>query len=402
MLGAIIGWQQNGSLPIRTRALYLDGTDVLLQPGTTTARYGVPIDTCEVTEQGPGGVSSLSFLLEDPSSVFTPYAGMEVRFHDIANDRPIFTGWIQAWTVVPLGINRAYQIVCVGIEAVLDWMIVPSASIAGFPTTVGYDWIEKVFAVALPVKGFYLNVTQKAGGEANDTNGDDVKGVGTLQHLSQVRNQAQIAVSVTGVTVREALRAFYDVAVETSTGNKISAAFTVDFYGRLRLYLQGQSPADYAAYTVTDTGASATVAEDPAHTVDGGGIYRGVYIVGGNAAGTGLVMDGTGIPGPIGTFSDSSIQDADALAIAGAGYLRQHGTQERGDLKLTDRAFTTNVRAGSLLTFTDAQLGVSGTYSISQIRRQFTGAREDWVMTYGALPPSFSRQLRRLTRTTLS
>lgn len=401
MLGAVAAWQMNGNELARSRALYLDGTDVLLAPGSGGNRVGVPIDTCEVIEQGPGGVSSMRFDIEDPEGLVMLQEGQEIRFHDIVNDRPIFLGWLQSWDERPFGLGRVWIVTAVGVEAVLDWIIVTSYTIPGSQSSSRTIW--GLLAAATSV-GVPLRVVAKAGGAVNDADGDADAGVGTLFPGGSAINQPGTPLTVAGVTLREAIRQALDAAIDSDLTpiTPADGVFTVDFYGQLRLWRRTSTPADYDTLTVTDTGASSIVAENISHTVDPGGIVRGVYIVGGAAAGTGVVMDGTGIPGPIATFSDANVLDADGLFVAGTNYLQAHGAITRGSFDLFDRDITDNIRAGSLLVLDDDMLDLHGTYQIGQMQRRFTGKRTDWSFTYGGLPPSATTLMRRLTRSVLS
>ena len=50
-------------------ALWVGGVDWIKQPGVAGNLFGVPLDSIEVTENGPGGVSSLRCSVEDPLNV---------------------------------------------------------------------------------------------------------------------------------------------------------------------------------------------------------------------------------------------------------------------------------------------------------------------------------------------
>jgi hypothetical protein len=108
----------------RAYGLWLDGTDVIKEPAATK-RYGVDISTVHLTVNGPGGVSTLSFTIDDPLKLVLVTDGQAVRFHDITNDQPMFTGWIEHFSVKPDFGNqgRSIQVSCVGPESLLDWYI---------------------------------------------------------------------------------------------------------------------------------------------------------------------------------------------------------------------------------------------------------------------------------------
>src|SRR5258706_299210 len=85
----------------RAKSLWIDGLDVLLEPGQTGMPYGCPIETIEVTEAGPGGVSSLNFDIIDLASEVVMAEGQLVRFWDHTLDAPLFLGFIQSWAYQP-------------------------------------------------------------------------------------------------------------------------------------------------------------------------------------------------------------------------------------------------------------------------------------------------------------
>jgi hypothetical protein len=170
---------------------------------------------------------------------------------------------------------------------------------------------------------------------------------------------------------------------------------TVDFYGGLRCTYQRPAtttdvPDDYAALTVTDTFASATVAANLNHTIDGGAVTRQVLVIGGSAAGSGLVSDGTDLPGPAAVVSDTSITTyANMLARARAEMSRSV-QQVRGSFTLEAYTPTPNVHPGSRLVLTDAAAGATGTYRISQIGKRFNSSgTQEWDIAYGGSAPSY-------------
>ena len=120
----------------RAALLTVGGRDVLADP---SKRYSVPLESIEVNEAGPGDVSSMSFVIEDYGLTVNVADGNEVRFHNIRTGQPMFLGWVQAWNVTPdFGDQgRTIAVQAVGIEAVLDWAIIPSALTVLTGTSLG-------------------------------------------------------------------------------------------------------------------------------------------------------------------------------------------------------------------------------------------------------------------------
>lgn len=393
-LAAVTAAQQNPTVTAGPKSIYVAGVDVT---------YGAPIERIRITEQGPGGVSALSFTVEDPSLSVRMTIGADVLVYDNLNDRPIFRGFIQTWTTTPFaGTGRRFDVKAIGIEVVLDWAKVPSATVAaGTETGVGVQSMyAAAFGLGVPLRAFYSS------SNANP-NGSLATPIGQLGGVSGPALVGS-TVTVANVTLREAIRAVLDASDPPSVSHGVSpvqASVTVDFWFGLRMW-GTQKPTDYANLTVTDTAAGPIRAANPEATIDGAGVARGVYVVGGNVAGTVLVMDGTGIPGDIAILQDSTILDVVSATQAGLAYLQDKAGSQRGRVTLETNAIATNVRAGSSLLLTDSQIAVDagGGGTIYQIAKTFQagGTLETWDVTYGGLPPSMVSRLRRITRASLS
>lgn len=401
-LAPIVNTALGGSAAGPTRVLFLDGNSVLRQAGNPGNLYGVPQDSIEVVERGPGGISSMTFRLNDPLKAITLREGMQVRYEDLANNRPDFRGDVLTWSVVPFGLGRVYTVKCRGREVALDWMIVPPMT---FPAgTFLQDAIQAAAGAALGV-GIPLRAFSSTGF------GDDVSG-------SQASPVARFTVSLSTVvlaeavtitnptTLREVLNLLGGSAlsyfVEGPFGTTVVPRFTIDFYDGLRAYSDGTGPSDYAGLTVADTVAAANAPENLNQQIDTGQRVRNVYVIGGNAAGSGLVPDGSGIPGATAVINDSSILTDSAKRAAANAYMRDKVPTGRGSLELNGNTVATNVRPGSILTLTDAETGSTGTYPIGEIRKKYRGPRQDWTISFGGMPASLSRSVRRLTRGVLS
>lgn len=393
---------QLNSAAVRTKLLTVGGVDVIKQPGNTTNPYGVPLDSIEVEEAGPGGVSSMRFVINDPAISVIVQDGMDIRFHDITNDVPIFSGWVQSWRYLPAfgQQGRRIEVTAIGGEAVLDWAFVASLTIPA-----GTDFRAAVQSAVANAEGIrdlrpFANPAITAGPSTQ------AMPIANL-YLGGGDAQGSIssAVVLNGVSLREAIRQIGAVSTYQSWyygGPAADIYATVDAYKGLRVWRKSSTindPGDYTTLTIDDTPSGSIRAEGLNHEVDAAGIVRAVYITGGNALGTGLVTDGTGKPGPVASFSDSTILTADALAQAGQNFLAQYAVGSRGSFNLIDHTPTVTVHAGGAVTITDARAGLAAqSFYIMSIRKTFNAVRQTWSISYGGLPPSAMRLTRRLTR----
>lgn len=393
-------------LPARTKGLYIDGLDVIKQPGAPGNLYGVPIDSIRLTEAGPGQVSSLQFTIDDPLGVLSIGLGQFVLYMDIARDVPLFAGYITTPPATSWGIGRRIDVQCIGLEALLDWISVGSVTIpAG---TDAYVALSMIVAVCNGI-GAPLRVSSFADGSGSSIATPISLGFGAVTHN---------AVTIANVPLRQALETLGSALL--SPGQLASGfyaiAATVDFRGNLRTWFVVQDPSgnfigvpdDYTGVTVS----SASIVRAPAdlsHRVTRGNAPRSVLVVGGNAAGSGLVGDGSGLIGPTAVVKEPNSTSANMLLSVGRQYLAVHGTavaegSVRAEENTTVGAPGAELRAGSTLTLTDAQVGLSSFKApIAQIDKRFypSGA-EDWTITYGLAVRSGAALLRRLTRDTLS
>jgi hypothetical protein len=394
-VGAVLAAALTNHAP-RSKLLTIGGVDVVFQPGSTGNGYGVPIETVEVIESGPGGVSSMAAVTSDPAIALLLTDGQDVRFHDLVNDVPIFTGWLQGWGYVPdfgqQGRKVAFR--AVGPEILLDWALVPpSLTIAA-----GTDLVTAIqMAVAASVGAGPLRAYALPGSLSTQA--------GPIQTLNVSTQVVTDTLVLTG-TLREVLRQITSYSTGGGHGFTYGGLnLTVDMTYGLRVWTPFGTgrPADWSNLSINDAPAGPIVAEGLSHDVDAMGIVRGVYITGGNAAGSGLVTDGSGKLGPIAQLTDSTILTSSARDVAGQAYLNGFATGERGSFALTDFAPDLTVHAGVSVSVGDARIApASGSYPIAQIKKTFQPVRQTWEISYGGLPPSLTRALRRLTRTSLA
>ena len=380
----------------RTFALFVDSNDVLKRPAMAGNAYGVPLETIRVTEAGPGGVSVMSFTIEDPTgALVVPGYGAEVRFHAVAHDHPEFLGYLQTVTLRPheLPGGRYMDVVATGIEALLDWTVIPAAAGAGGAPYNGRNW--QVLASTVDVRALSVDASEAP------TNGYQAKPIGDV-------GQGFVGSgSATLTTLRQAIQTVFSGFGFTGFATTISV--TIDFYRGLRIWdprLNGnpnQVPDDDARLTVVDTTAGALQAANLDYTLAPGDVVRAVYVNGSSP--WGWFTDGSGITGPQAVISDASITTAAQAAIVANQYLVERAGAVRGsfDLETFDHG-TTNYHAGSLVRITDAGVGLAATdFVIMAIEKTYYGdGREDWHVSFGGLAPSVVNAIRRLTRAQLN
>src|SRR5262245_6336401 len=86
-----------------------------------------PIDSIRIDEVGPGGVSSIEFTYGDSTGTVLPQTGDVIKMQWNTPDVPIFLGWVDTWSSTPDfgGQGRSVTVQGIGIEAQLDWLIIP-------------------------------------------------------------------------------------------------------------------------------------------------------------------------------------------------------------------------------------------------------------------------------------
>ena len=372
----------------RSRSLTVQGLDVLKQPG---GGYGVPIETISVEEAAPGYVSSMSFTIEDPAKAVTVNTGDKVQFWDHVRDIPIFAGFVDTAVYSPaFATGRTITVECVGLDAVLDWLTLPAVTLA-FTWAGGYDVYPAVQSLYAQANG--IGVPLNTGFAVQY--GSQAFPVGNLTAYQALMASGTYAITG-GTSLRSAIRGLLAAAVEAVTylSGQPSYGLTVDFYGGLRCWDTAPAfytthPSDYADLTVTDTSASALTSAQLLHVMDGGSVVRGVQVNGGNAAGTGYVSDGSGIPGRTSVVTDATLLTAAAKLAAANDAIAQAVVTPRGSF-LLDTYTPTSVHPGSTLTLTDAGIGVATWYRVQGITKTFNGdGTQQWTVAYGNPAPSY-------------
>lgn len=393
---AIIGAALN-TAAVRTKGLWLAGTDVIAQP-TTPPTYAVPMESVRIDHQGPGGVSSMDFDVECytvPPNV--PVSdGMEVRFYNFTDSEYLFYGFVDHVDIVNLTGSRGtvYHVTCVGIEAVLDW----SQLAADLTVPAGLDLaaaVQSVFANCTGTSLYRIRSFATTGGTSNDTTPIASGGI-TLQNA--------ITISA-GTTLREGIRSV--VAQAFPTGSSSAWLWTIDFQGNLRL-AQASLISNWDFFAVNnDTAAGTGPAESLSYGIDAAQ-YHAVLVKGTGV--TAFVSDGTGKEGPIATLNDASITTVAQAQAAGLFYLNGYSQTARGSFERQDRApqgiggGTPYGKPGGGVFVTDTRLGLSAVYfTVKSVQKTFNPSqRENWTLAFGGLPPSVASLARQLTRDTRS
>ena len=102
----------------------------------------------------------------------------------------------------------------------------------------------------------------------------------------------------------------------------------IDWYGGLRVW---DASGNWAGYPLDWVGVTLTAhaPTDTSYSVAQGDA-RSVYVIGGNAAGTALFPDGSGIPGPTAVINDSTILTYGGAFSAAASYFKANGVLASG------------------------------------------------------------------------
>lgn len=379
-------------------SLWVNSFDVIRQPGTAGNLYGTPLESISVTETGPGGVSSMTFLIEDPGDTLYSVGEAEILFVDNTTGVTLFRGYVDGESPTPRlgGIGRTISVSCTGLEAWLDW------SRLVVDTDVG-SLINLNLAIVKVANGFSILNSRTS----NVSNGDATNPVGQLDLLGVIPFAVASASLVTaGTTLREAINIAASQASYHYIGSTPPAAVfaTVDFNFGLRAWPNDssmQQPSDYTTLTITDTPAGVISAAGLTTTTDYMAAAHTVMVLGSAAANNLTVSDGAGISRRVDLISQP-LATTPALALQyGQQYLATQNQPTRGSLSILDWTPTATVHAGSLVSITDATLNLAGRiYRIMEIQKTFHGnGRQDWSVSFGGLRPSAMRLTRRLTRT---
>ena len=381
--------------------LTMDGVDVILRredgPGPN---IGTPLDSIEVVHQGPGGVSSMRFTIEDPgTSLPLPHEGSEVLYWDLVNDRPIFRGRVNIWKLRPTPPGRSIEIDCTGPEVALDAML-PSLV---FNDSSG-DSPQRAMASLVSYARPAVNVGEGGWGISNwDTLYD-----GESPQFAEI---GPAPFTLADTTVRQAFAEMWERSIVhpvPATADFLPPLphFTVDMYGYALWWPADTNFSSWTTLTISDTAGGAIAAKDLRYEVVPGDIIHEVYIKGANAASTGWFGDGTGISGPTAQITDSTLDTAIEAQAAATAYINSVAPDVRGSFRVSGVTLPLTVNPGGLVTITDAQAGLSAeTFTIYTITKRWLGGtslEQEWKVDFGGRRGSAMRQLRNLTRDVLN
>lgn len=405
-LGAVLGAALNSGAA-HPYGLFMNGLDVIKEP-VASPRYGVPTDSIEVVEAGSGAVSSLRFTIDDPSLLITIFGDEQVVLWDFTRDAPMFGGYVDTFTItVDFGQQgRSYEIECSGYETLLDTVAMGNLVI-NFATAAD----TALFGNVIQETAFIQLVAAQTP-LVHGTNGTEVP---TQPLPVQTRYSLMpfpATVDFSGMSLRAAWAAYLGQC-QSWNGADLSGYFggssgspdtppnrindywlTVDFYGGLRFAAYAPadtgSPAsnwwtDYSTLTLTDT-PTGTPAEGLDYSEDHSpsAIVNGVYVKGGNAAGSGFVGSGQ-TPRRETLVSDTGILTSQGKLGRGTQIISSKSAAAgRGTFSLTSYTPVATIHPGSPLSITDARLTSQLTHGIiTEIRKTLnSGLTQNWTITY--------------------
>lgn len=383
--------------------LFLAGEDVTKLPGTLG--FGVSPESIEVVEAGPGRVSSMTFLVDDPQKQINVAELAEVLFVDTAAaaaDGREFFGYVAEATKRSAfgGQGRVWSVRALGAEVWLDWLrwydplgLTLSITLGG--ATAPADIIRTYFA---PLSGHPLRTIIQSGA-GNGTLAAPISG--TLDNGATGAAVMTPGSFTAGQTWREAIGAIQESATEAfPSTTPIVVYATVDYFLGLRMWRDQiggvlQQPDDYSTLVVTT--AAVPQPAGLSVTVDWAEQMHRVWVTGSAIGSSGLFDDGSGITrGPVGAISRPNAT-TQALARAQAlAFLNAREPTQGGSFDLLDWEPSAGVHAGGLVTVTDASVDQSAvTYRITEIRKTWNNSgRQNWEVTFGSPP---RRALQRVT-----
>lgn len=385
-------------------SLWVDSLDVI-GGSFTPSGFGTDLESIRINEVGPGGVSSISFVVGDPSGTMTIQDGAVIRFWWNTADVPLFLGWVDTYGIEPGfgGQGRVLTVQGIGEEALLDFLIV----IDDVDGAKGPAFAEGVSYAAMVAGVPNYQTTGSGAGIALSTQAAPISGYTRAVGDATALSNNWVASQFSGLSLRRAIESMFALnnsvdPLPASGASQARVLFTMDFYGGLRMWNDYPTaiPSDYTNLTVNDAYAGPIVAENLQYAVDPSQIVHEVYVKGSSAANSGWFSDGTGIKGKQQYVTDTTNITSPTLALQAAQAVFQaNNNQVRGSFELTDFTPAATVHAGSFVTITDAAAGLSAqSYRIMEIEKTFHGSgRQDWIVSFGSLAPNVTRFTRRLT-----
>jgi hypothetical protein len=346
-------------------SLTINGVDIIPRPGVGTLgrKYGATLESMSVSEVGANGASSMSFLYEDPASLYTLPAGARVLFTNNVANEVLFSGYIIRRAVVPIQSQQGYavSVTCTDYSMLLDLAFVPALKYAAGHTD--QKLIQAVVANTIRHTTIYTHTS-----------------------LCTQTNASMEAVDFSDLTLRSAIE-----QVQMQAGP--DRHYYVDFLGRLHYYSGAtESGMGAAPFVISDVPTGSQRApSDLELEYDDSQIVNCVYIIGATPLGTGWVKDETSIKAyglRQGSLEVHTSKTVVSMVNAGSHFLTLHKDPlVRGSF--SQQGTDTGWRVGQAVTVTNAALGISSAvYPVRQIDTTFEGGNglRTRVINFGELP----------------
>lgn len=368
----------------------------------------VDLTTIDVEMPGPGTNGSMRFGVTDATLAHTINEWDEVRLIDWGMNREVqFGGFVQSVIPTPwAGPGRSLTVECMGYGVLLDRKVVPT-----FPITItSDDGIGEQLMLLVNTFGGRVHCFGYRPGASTTYEGSATLTV--FQHSDWV---AGIPIDTGSVITNQLLRGAIEQWADLGTDASLPATpynpsvgyiYWVDAYARFHAFwdkisvatgFDGDAPPSTVGEAVFDAHASTIEYE-----ADGSDAATSVYVVGGNAAGSGFVRGPSKErAGDLEAFEDNSLSTNADLKQFYGGIRVVQGTETpiRGTLVIAETD-PIDYRPGQKLFITNTNLGLSvQPVRITAVRMKYlTGTgRRQYTLTYGGRlgKPSQTRRLSR-------
>lgn len=400
-LAAVIDTALGGGVPGPQFTLTLDGLQVLKNPSAGGNTFGVPIDSVQLEEAGFGQVDSLTFELDDPVGELSVAEGMAVLMWDHTAGLPLFRGRLDSWGAVAWGVGRRITIGCIGVQSWLDDQYLPALTLAiGTDIEAGF---QALVAASVGCGGFYPNCAIATSSSSRDK----PIGIGLGPTIT-----TSTAWTWAGGSLRQGLQAWADFVTADVLDWESFARIkvTIDQHGGLRVIRCPHDPTVTLPSTtdlfgpIIDKAFGNHAPANTSHGVNASGAVHAVYVKSSTPAGTGLVSDGSGLPGRTAVITDNNSTTGALRDAIGRAYLGQQSVVAAGSVDAEYAGLGPGTpgaedRAYGTVLLTDPQAGVNGVgFYMSSISKRFVANGDEvWSIEYGGESRRASQVLRRLT-----
>jgi hypothetical protein len=359
-----------------------------------------------VTMGGYGTNSSYTFTLDDPTVSIVISPDSVIRFEHVTAGT-LFCGFVESFTYRTSfgGQGRQIDVVCVGNEIILDWLVTSVAltfSNNGTGPSGPGEW-----SVPEMVARIMANLTGPTGPLRWNykTAPSDGSSVATPVGATGTQNDPTKTFTIAaGSTLRAALQGISDgLGIGQFMG---SIQWTIDPWYGLRIL---GSVDDKQDWSILPTGPN--YPSDIRHVTDNLGLIRSVLVTGTGVSA--FVTDGTGIIGATAFYSYPACTTTQQCQLFGAGYLSQRAGGHRGEVGLDARTDvfyqavfgTATIGPNASIGTTAASIGPNrGSWPIKSVDlSNFLGTGVyDARFHYGGVEPSAANLIRSLTRSVTS